>query len=62
MKCGVIGCPRCKNVKAIFLKNKTTRCNRCGKIINIKKAKVLFETDSQEKISNFIGEFNKNQT
>jgi hypothetical protein len=55
MKYGVIVCSKCKMAKGVNLYNKTTRCNRCGKIINIKKVKILFKTESAEKLRYYIG-------
>jgi phage FluMu protein Com len=58
MKFGVITCPRCKQVKGVDLLSKTTRCIRCGKTLEIKKLKIFYETDSQEKLRQAIGLLN----
>jgi len=59
MKYGVIVCPKCKKSKAVILSNKTTRCNRCGKIITLKKIRILFMTNSEQEIKNNIYNINK---
>ena len=58
MRFGVIVCPKCRKVKAVDLSFKTTRCTKCNKFINIKKIKILYKSDSQEKIRQVIGKIN----
>ena len=58
MKFGVIICPQCKQVKGVTLSSKTTRCIRCGKTLELKKLKIFYKTDSQEKLSQAIGILN----
>jgi Zn ribbon nucleic-acid-binding protein len=58
MKFGVIICPQCKQVKGVALSSKTTRCIRCGKTHELKKLKIFYKTDSQEKLSQAIGILN----
>jgi hypothetical protein len=58
MRLGVIICPQCKQVKGVALSSKTTRCIRCGKTLELKKLKIFFETDSQEKLRQVIGILN----
>ena len=58
MRYGVITCPRCKQVKGVDLLSKTTRCIRCGKTLEINKLKIFYETDSQEKLRQAIGQMN----
>ena len=55
MRFGVIVCPRCKKVKGVELSSKTTRCPGCGKVLTLKKLKIFYETDSQEKLRQVIG-------
>ena len=55
MKFGIIVCPKCKKVKGIDLSNKTTRCIRCGKILSIEKLKILYKTNSEQKLRDAIG-------
>jgi len=66
MRFGVIVCPQCKQVKGIELSSQTTKCIRCGKTLQIKKLKIFYETDSQEKLRQSIGllnaELDKNST
>jgi Zn ribbon nucleic-acid-binding protein len=55
MRLGVIVCPQCKQVKGMDLSSKTTKCIRCGKTLQLKKLKIYYETDSQEKLRQAIG-------
>jgi hypothetical protein len=55
MRFGVIVCPQCKQVKGVNLTSKTTKCIRCGKILEMKKLKIFYETESLEKLRNAIG-------
>ena len=59
MKYGVIVCPKCKKVKAVDLKNKSTKCFFCKKQIALKKVKILFKSNFQEEIRNAIGQINE---
>jgi hypothetical protein len=59
MKYGVVVCSNCKMAKGILLSNKTTRCNRCGKILNLKKTLIFYKTESEEKLRWAIGEVNR---
>jgi len=58
MRFGVIICPQCKQVKGVDLSSKTTKCVGCGKTHQIKKLKIFYETESQEKLRNAIGLLN----
>jgi transposase-like protein len=58
MRFGVIVCPQCKQVKGFELSSKTTKCIRCGKTLELKKLKIFYETDSQEKLRQIIGLLN----
>jgi len=58
MKFGVIVCPQCKQVKGVDLFSKTTKCIRCGKTLQMKKLKIFYETESQEKLLKAIGLLN----
>ncbi len=58
MRFGVIVCPKCRKVKAADLSFQTTRCIKCNKIINLKKVKILYKSDSQEQIRQVIGKIN----
>jgi hypothetical protein len=58
MRFGVIVCPQCKYVKGLELFSKTTKCIRCGKTLELKKLKIFYETDSQEKLRQAIGVLN----
>jgi len=58
MRFGVIVCPQCNQVKGVDLSLKTTKCIRCGKTLQMKKLKIFYETESQEKLQNAIGVLN----
>jgi hypothetical protein len=58
MRFGVIVCPQCKQVKGVNLSSKTTKCIRCGKTLHMKKLKIFYETESQEKLRKAIGVIN----
>jgi hypothetical protein len=58
MRFGVILCPQCKQVKGVKLSSQTTKCIRCGRALHIKKLKIYYETDSQEKLRQAIGLLN----
>jgi len=58
MRLGVIVCPACKQVKGVDLSSKTTKCTRCGKSLQLSKLKILYETESQEKLRQAIGVMN----
>ena len=58
MKFGIIVCPKCKKTKAIELIHKTTKCNRCGKLLAIEKLKIFCKTNSEQKLRQAIGLIN----
>jgi hypothetical protein len=58
MNLGIIVCPRCKKVKGIDLKHKTTKCPNCGKILTIDKLKIYYKTDSHIKLQKAVGILN----
>jgi hypothetical protein len=59
MKYGIIVCPKCKQVKAVNLSCKTTRCIRCNKTLVIKKLRIFFKTDSESELRKEIGCINR---
>jgi hypothetical protein len=59
MKYGVIICPKCHQVKGVLLSTKTTKCIKCNKIIELKKVKIIFETNLQHELTEAIGQINK---
>jgi hypothetical protein len=58
MKYGIIVCPNCKKAKGIQLTNKTTRCGRCNKTINLEKVRILYETNVESDLRYKIGLIN----
>ena len=55
MKYGIIVCPNCKHAKCVILSFKTTRCNRCNKVLKLEKMRILHKTDSEQKIRQSLG-------
>ena len=58
MKYGIFVCTRCKKAKVVDLSCKKTKCHRCGKILKLEKLKILYETDSENKVRQALGLFN----
>jgi hypothetical protein len=58
MRLGVIVCPYCRKVKGVDLSTQTTKCICCGKTLQLKKLRIMYETDSQEKLRQAIGLLN----
>jgi len=58
MKFGIIVCPKCKKAKGVILSYKTTKCNRCGKVLNLGKIKILYKTNSEQKLRHSLGLIN----
>jgi hypothetical protein len=58
MRLGVIVCPKCKQAKGIDLSKKTTRCPRCGSLLNVTKLTIFYETESQDELRQAIGRLN----
>jgi hypothetical protein len=51
---GAIVCPKCNTARGIRIPTKTARCVKCGHSIDVMKAKVYFETDSQEELADAV--------
>jgi transcription elongation factor Elf1 len=58
MKFNVVLCPQCKTAKGVLKGSRTTRCTKCGKRINLKKARVLAEVDYESELAKVVGEIN----
>jgi hypothetical protein len=58
MKFGIIVCPKCKKAKGVDLCNKTSKCFRCNKVIELKKIRILYRTNSQQKLRHSLGLIN----
>ena len=58
MTFGVVVCKKCKFAKGVDLATSKTKCTRCGKSIDMKKAKVFAKTESQSELSALVGELN----
>lgn len=56
---GVIQCCSCHQVKGVDLRYQTTTCPRCGKLLHIKKRKILYFTNDEKELQVAIGEINK---
>ena len=55
MKFGIVVCPRCKKAKVVDLSCDTTKCHRCGKVLNLEKIKIWYKTDSEHKVRQALG-------
>lgn len=55
MRFGVVVCPNCKKVKGVELSRKTTKCPRCGRVLQLKHLKIFYKTNSQQKLVQAIG-------
>jgi transcription elongation factor Elf1 len=58
MKFGVIQCPRCKRAKGIRTDSKTTKCPKCGRSIDVKKARILCSVDTEKELAFAVMEVN----
>jgi len=58
MKFGIIVCSKCKRAKGVDLSYKTTKCIRCNKILEIKKTKILYKTNSEIELRQKLGLIN----
>jgi hypothetical protein len=58
MKFNVILCPRCKTARGAVAGTKTTNCTKCGKRINLKKARVLANVEYETELARVVGEIN----
>ena len=54
----IIVCPKCKTPKGITLSSQTTKCIKCDKVLNLKKIKIVFKTNSENELRNVIGLIN----
>ncbi len=58
MKFKVVQCPRCKKARGSRLEAKTASCTRCGASINLTKAKILFEVESERELAQVVMRYN----
>lgn len=58
MRFGIVVCPKCRSAKGADLSCKTTRCIRCNYTIYIDKVKIVYKTNSQQKLRQVIGKLN----
>ena len=58
MRFGIVVCPKCKKAKGVNLSCKTTRCIRCGKLLMLEKLRILYKTDSEQKLRQTLGLIN----
>jgi transposase-like protein len=58
MKYGVLVCPTCKKAKGVDIAKKTTKCHRCGKVLQLQKLKIYYKSSSLEQIQRVIGLLN----
>lgn len=57
MKFGVVLCPRCQTVRGTRLNAKTSTCARCGKRIDLKKARILCKVDTEKELASAVMEY-----
>jgi len=55
MRFGVVVCPSCRRVKGVRLSCKTTRCPGCSRVFRLKDLRIVYETDSEQKLRQAIG-------
>ena len=55
MELGIVVCPKCKKAKGVNLSCKTTRCTRCGRVLRLEKLRVMYKTDSEQKLRQALG-------
>jgi PHP family Zn ribbon phosphoesterase len=60
-KYAVIVCNKCKQPKIVETKQKTTKCMRCGKTIQLSKTVFVFETNNISEARQVIGQINAEQ-
>jgi len=58
MRFGIVVCPKCRKAKAVDLSCKTTKCVGCNYIIYLDKVRVVYKTDSPQKLRQVIGKTN----
>jgi len=58
MRFGVIQCSNCKTARGIELNSKTAQCPRCGKKLNVKKAKILSTAATEKELVSEVARFN----
>jgi RNA recognition motif-containing protein len=58
MKFKVVQCQRCKKARGVRLDAKTGSCPRCGVQINLTKAKILCEADSEKELARAVMKYN----
>ena len=60
-KYAVIVCTKCKQPKITETKQKTTKCIRCGKTLDLTKTTFVFETNNIDEARQVIGQINADQ-
>ena len=58
MQYGIIACPKCRKTKGVDISCRTTRCPRCGRVLKLEKLKILYRTDSEQKLRHALGLIN----
>jgi len=51
---GVVVCPKCKKARGVVLGSARARCPRCGRSIDLSKARVFYKTDSQTELAEAV--------
>jgi hypothetical protein len=55
---GVVVCPHCRFAKGIRLRQKTTRCVKCGKVWEIQKLRIIYVESYIRKLQEAVAAMN----
>jgi len=55
---GVIVCPRCRVARGIHLRQKTAKCPRCGKKLEVKKLRIICTARDARKLQEAVAMVN----
>ncbi len=55
---GIVVCTSCGFARAVDLRNKTTGCSHCKKILKLSKMRIYYRTDSMGELSWAVGRMN----
>ncbi|UCE73676.1 MAG: hypothetical protein JSV56_11720 [Methanomassiliicoccales archaeon] len=62
MKFGVVLCPHCKAARGVRLKAKTGTCSKCGKKIDLSKARIICRVKTEKELALAVMEYNIKNT
>ena len=55
---GVIVCPKCRVARGVHLRQKTAKCPRCGKTLELKKLKIICTAKDARKLQEAVAMVN----